>query len=440
MGNPGVPTRLGRLLDAAWLDRSRIARAFGRQHKDDELGTRLHAALACLFLFAVSGPTTVTELAGIPLVVFFLIRVRHTYRIWGDVFMDVRFFLLLALAAWMALSLLWSPNAAQGLDELGSMRWAWCMLVLWPVIDRREVLIAAYAGGLLLGNGAQLAHALQDPLGFELWSRFPGRVSGWWDPVVGGSMLCAALGLHLPAALMGLGRTRLFGAIGSLVTLAGIVATGTRGAWIAAALLVAIVTLVAIVRAERRRRALVTMAIVAAIIATATIAALTRGETALGDRVRTGWSEVTAAVRDGEFHSDTGARVYMNARAFDALARHPVRGVGAGGYRSWVNAHDPENRDIAHDHAHSAPLHAGATLGLVGLAIMGLILACGLRAGLGACRGNLGSYAAGPAFAMVGLALAGLFDTVQLNAQTAAQIGILIALCPPVLPPTFRNA
>ena len=144
-------------------------------------------------------------------------------------------------------------------------------------------------------------------------------------------------------------------------------------------------------------------------------------------------------MQDGEFHSDTGARVYMNARAFDALARHPVRGVGAGGYRSWVNAHDPQNRDLAHDHAHSAPLHAGATLGLVGLALMGLILACVVRAGLGACRGNLGSYAAGPAFAMVGLALAGLFDTVQLNAQTAAQFGVLIALCPPVLPRQLRN-
>jgi hypothetical protein len=42
---------------------------------------------------------------------------------------------------------------------------------------------------------------------------------------------------------------------------------------------------------------------------------------------------------------------------------------------------------------------------------------------------GLGSYAAGPAFALLGLLLAGLFDPVHLNAQTGAIMAALMALC-----------
>ena len=42
---------------------------------------------------------------------------------------------------------------------------------------------------------------------------------------------------------------------------------------------------------------------------------------------------------------------------------------------------------------------------------------------------GMGSYAAGPAFALLGLLLAGLFDPVQLNAQTAALMATLMGLC-----------
>jgi len=47
----------------------------------------------------------------------------------------------------------------------------------------------------------------------------------------------------------------------------------------------------------------------------------------------------------------------------------------------------------------------------------------------GLTRDTLGSYDAGPAFAIVGLMLAGLFDPVHINAQTAAFLFTLFAIC-----------
>jgi hypothetical protein len=45
---------------------------------------------------------------------------------------------------------------------------------------------------------------------------------------------------------------------------------------------------------------------------------------------------------------------------------------------------------------------------------------------------GLGSYAAGPGFAIIGLLMVGMFDPVQLNAQTGALLATLFALslCP----------
>jgi hypothetical protein len=60
--------------------------------------------------------------------------------------------------------------------------------------------------------------------------------------------------------------------------------------------------------------------------------------------------------------------------------------------------------------------------------LIGLMVVCvwnGLREGCGWARG----YDAGPALALVGLVCAGLFDSVQVNQQTAYWMWLLVALC-----------
>jgi len=140
-----------------------------------------------------------------------------------------------------------------------------------------------------------------------------------------------------------------------------------------------------------------------------------------------------------DFASDTGARVLMGVLAIQAFKHHPVIGVGAGGYQPWAREQfraaglDPDVAPI-HKHSHSAPLHIAATTGLIGVLLAGLVGAIALKGGFaelgppGPTTG-MGSYAAGPAFALLGLLLAGLFDPVQLNAQTGAVMAALMGLC-----------
>jgi O-antigen ligase len=129
----------------------------------------------------------------------------------------------------------------------------------------------------------------------------------------------------------------------------------------------------------------------------------------------------------------------MWAFAERAVMQHPLRGVGAGGYKKWtleeIHRHDPTITDAPiHSHCHSAPLQVAATTGLIGLALAGGVVIRALRGGFSELgppgeRTGLGSYAAGPAFAILGLMLAGLFDPVQINTQTGALLMTLMGMC-----------
>lgn len=421
----------------------RVQAAFDYQYRHDAIGHRLHVVFALVWCFFLAWPTTWVELAALPLYAFGLIRVLNVWRTWPSVLLSPPLILLYAWAAWNLLSLAWSADPRQGLEELGRLRFAAVVWMLWPVIDRRTWFIWTVAAGFLAGNLVQAAHLAGAWLDIPAlqWGRLPDRYSAWWDPVVGGTLLVGALGLHLPAALMGRGRERLVAAAGAAATALAVLATGTRGAWIAAAALIALASAVALIRALRAGRTPSRRASLFALGALALV--LLAGGLLVGPsvarRATEAWTEVTAALR-GDYSSYTGARVLMNRLAIKAWAQHPVRGVGAGGYRDWVDREIDSwptdgPRPPSHAHAHSTPLHVAATTGTVGLLIAAAFLAVTLAGALARDQLSpqwepraLGSYAAGPAFALIGLALAGLFDVIHVNAQTAALLFTLVAL------------
>jgi O-antigen ligase len=352
-------------------------------------------------------------------------------------------------------TLAWSPEVKQGLREVGANRWVWAIVLLWPVMMHRTLLIAALAAGFLCGNMSQLLHAVGQAWSIEwlVWPRLEDRNSGWWDPVVGGTLLVGALGLHLPAAAMGRGLARALGLAGTVVTLLAIVATGTRGAWIAAAGLVVIVAGVAVamrLRASSRlsiersgrseRTEGVTRGSSVAKIGTAALVILIAGVVgwvAVGDsalrRIAEARQEVSRA-QEGDYETYTGARLLMAQWAARAVREQPM-GVGAGGYRAWVHERMRERGaeqlvPYVHGHAHNALLHIGATVGVVGLVLAGMVMLAGLWGGFSHLGpGGLGSYSAGPGFALVGLVLVSMFDVVHLNAQTGALLAGLLGLC-----------
>lgn len=441
---PGLLTRLwrGGLVSQETIDRLHESQAV------DRLGDRAHLITACIFCAMVAAPMSFIEFAGVPMWVTFFLRLGIRWRqgMWklcACVFVQPLFWALLLWTAWQFTALIWSSNRSLGLEEIGSLRWAWAIIILYPVLDRRRALIIALACGYLVANGVQALHFAGTLVGWEAvtFGRMPDRISGWWQPVVGGTMLVGALGLHLPAALMGRGRVQALAIAGAGVTLLGIIATGSRGPWLAALALIAIVGACAIwsIRPGRRLRVMVIGAVVVVIVGAAAWLAI--GDS-VSRRVALARQEIGSAIQEKRFDSDTGARLLMWWWCVEAAKERPIIGVGTGGFSSWVAQHleeqgiDPGERRI-HDHAHSTMLHVLATTGAVGVLFGGLVVIVALRGGLVGIS-SLGTYDAGPFFAIIGLMLAGLFDPVHVNAQTSAMLILLLALCQYARPSEHR--
>jgi O-antigen ligase len=381
------------------------------------------------------------------------------HRMLGPLVWDPLIRVFVLFIAWLGLSALWTHGGSRHwLDDGQSLRFALLLPALYPVLDRRGLLLAALTLGLLCGQGSQLVHLFSQWAGHTVFDRDPHRISGWWDPVIAGSLLCACLGLLL-------GRVRPDASLprrwlpAILTTLLAIAITGTRGGWIAAVLLI-IVAAALMLRSTSRRRAVLVLAAVTTLLAIAAAAVLAAPP--IRARFDRAVSEVRSALTTNDYTTDTGLRIAMAHWAVIEFTSHPLRGVGAGGYRPFAAARctvPPPTRDAAkpdaepprkpkrrspaieparpidpdtklplpHAHAHSWFLHTLATLGLPGLVLLLTALAIALRP-LWSRAAALDPTARIAAFGLLGLTLAGLFDTIHVNQQTAYMLFVLLAL------------
>jgi len=458
---------------AAWLGGSLWNRAhaqadFDRQRNEKSFLYHAHIATAFFWCFMVGWPTTFVELAGGGVIACALLRLPTTWRVYKEFLTQPLVIVASAFLLWHALSLLWTQDRAQGILQASQARWAWTFFALWPVMTERRKLLAALAVGLLCGNASQIAHAIGTHWHIDAlrWDRAIDRNSGWWKPVVGASMLSGALGLHLPAALRGVGPARWLGITGSAITLVGVFATGSRGAWIAASALLLIAAVLSVAVAKRRRRAIVALASAAVVFGIVIAIAWPRIGPAIERRVELARADIHAALDRGDYASDTGARIAMAMWAVQAFKAHPIIGVGAGGYQAWVRTQqladqtqdqvqdqtqdqvqgqlprqvpsDRPPRDPVHTHAHNSILHIAATTGIVGVVLALAALAITLRNAAALALLGGGGYSAGPFYALLGLVLVSPFDPVHINSQTAAFLTTLLALSPSWMPRTTK--
>lgn len=414
----------------SYIDRERCAAAFVRMHRRDAIGDRVMLGLGTLGLVCLFGPITMAEIAMIPLFVFFLVRVINTFPIWIHGFGQPSVLVSIVLLAWMGLALIWSEDRTQGLEEMGALRWLFAMGFLFPLIEKRGLLIGAMCIGIAIGQLGQVLDAF-DGFGIEpiaaLVENHEGRIAGWWHPVVGGGILVAAMGLHMPAALWGSCRTRWIGIGGFTISAIGVLATGTRGAWGASVLLcvVGVVVMLFVRRVPLKRIALV-----------GALGALLVGVTGfvIRDSIMIRINETRAELQEietGDFSSYSGRRVRMAQEAISAFQSHPIQGVGTGSFEPWCASQG----QAYGAHAHNGALHVLATLGLVGgviwAALLLVVLVNAYRWGM---RPGAAAYAMGPMLGIVGLLFASLTDCVQINAHSVAMLGILIGLCPAYAP------
>ncbi len=436
-----MPRRAGRavlgLIDGSYISTGACDEAFKRMHTQDQIGDRLHLIFAWIGCVGLLGPQTIAQIAMAPVFVFFFVRVLNTSRIWIHGFGQPAVLTALALAAWMAGTLLWSADILSGLHEMAQLRWVLLAGLLYPVIEKRTVLIWALLVGYLFVMLAQVIDAFNgfgNPVLAEYFWHDPARISGWFQPVVGGSVLVAGLGLVLPIAAFDHGKMRLFGIIGSLLMMGSIVVTGSRGAWIAMVALMMFVALFAVFARRVRFRSIVLGGCVAAVVFSAVV--FLAGNS-IRHRIDLARADLSHAI-DGQYNTDTGARILMMKMAAKATAAHPIAGVGVGGYKDWASSRTMQG-DSIHDHAHNTPLHLSATTGLVGFGLACLLLVVLVRNSFKAAThfaGDSGGYgfSIGPMFAIIGLAMVSMTDAVLINAQTSALLGVLAALSPAYAP------
>jgi O-antigen ligase len=419
-----------RYVTGAYVDRDPCDAAFERMHRRDAIGDKVMLTLGVLGLISLFGPITMMEIAMIPFFVFFLIRVINTFPVWIHGFGQPTVLAALALVAWMFVALIWSEDRAHGLSEIGRLRWLFMMGFLFPIIEKRAVLVGAICVGIALGQVGQVLDAFNgfgiEPIA-KLVENHEGRIAGWWHPVVGGGILVAAMGLHMPAALWGSGSARMVGIAGLSVSAIGVLATGTRGAWAAAALL-CVVGLLLMVRVRRvpMKRVALAGAIGAALLGVTGFV--------IRDSIMIRINETRTELREmesGDYSSYSGRRVQMAHEAIGAIRAHPIHGVGTGSYQHWCASQS----QAYGAHAHNSTLHILATLGIVGgllwAGLMVVVLANAYRWGIYA---GASPYAMGPLLAIVGLMLASTTDSVHINAQSVALLGVLVALCPAYAP------
>ena len=436
--------RVGLFLDGGWIDRARAQRAYASQVIRDKLGYSVMIWMNAVMMALACLPDRTVEISVLAVQVYWIMRLWSTWRTaWRPMFMPLG----LALAAfvfWSMIATSWSLDPHHGWNEFGKLRWLSFVLVLWPVMDQRAVLIRGLCAGLLLGNLSQVGLAIArhfniyNPYEFFTghtldWMTDHDRLGGWWHPLAAGSMLVAALGLHLPAALMGAGRTRVVAAVLAAVSLIGIIATGTRGALLAACGLLFIAAVVMVIKARPKLRTL-GLGFAALVI----VGGL--GMATLGGRIMRradmAIREVSDALHGQNLTSDNGARVQMAQWAIQAVRERPLTGIGAGGYQAFCRAQlvaagkDPESVKTF-EHAHNSLLHIAATLGLVGVGLALCVVVTSLWGAFAdLSREQWGTYAAGPGMALVGMYLVSMTDPVHFNTQTAILLGILLALSP----------
>ncbi len=299
---------------------------YGREY--DALGHHIHTVLALIYLVLLPLATAPKDWAFGLLVIWTLIRLPHTWRSYRAFFGLPLLWVTLAWVGWQATSFLWSQNLPQAWDEFKVQRMLVTPLVLWPILDRTPWLVMAALAGALAQNSMQVAQELKwidIPIGEE------GRLRGLIHPIHAGMWFGAAMIWHLSATINIRGWGRWVSVWLMVISLAGLIATGSRGPWIAAAmaLLAAMVGIPWRRPVTRKPAAIVTMVGVAAVIGLAVF-----GQSMIRPRLADAGAEIDDARQRQIYWSSTGLRLALWDWAAQVWRSSPIIGVGEGDFRA----------------------------------------------------------------------------------------------------------
>jgi O-antigen ligase len=346
-------------------------------------GDRIHFTLAILYAWTLPFAPAPEGPLLIATVITSLLRLPQTYRLVPFLVRDVSLWLLFAWIGWTALSMMWTVNTPQGVEELRAFRAILIPIAIFPLLDRLPWLIVAAIIGALMQNVMQITSY------FDLFGDTApnGRTGGLHHTIMAAAWFAVIFSWALGAVLSTRGRRRLLAGLVSGCMLLGLLATGSRGAWLSVIIGLPIGFGVRwLARRFIGRNDADAFALSwrpAAIVACTLIVAGAAAWPILQPRIDAAVDEYHAARNDGVYWTSVGLRVGIWNWGTEAWTLKPVRGHGAGSFRDAlfeVPAFRSLNEDNAHRssrisyltrrHAHSTPLHTLITTGLVGFVLV----------------------------------------------------------------------
>ncbi len=410
-------------------DEATIAASVDYARARDPIGHAVHTLLGCLYL-GVAGLSTASEsIAFVLLVGYAALRAPNLWRAWMPLIAAPVLWAMVAFFAWAALSLAWSPDIAAGRGVLGGSRAILLVFALYPIRSSWRMLLGSLLASMCLQSCIQLAQAI------GLLAPHPRngiRHAGLYSHP---GHLCT---YHAAALLIAVAWLReATSRTARTLLLATCVCTGTglaiafgRGAIVALAISLPLLC-VALwrffgVSARTMRVAFVALAIIATGVAGVAIATgaggITRGATDVKDIADVG--------------SSGGSRVLWWGATFDTFRAHPLIGIGSGGTRAGflvnptIRAAADRRPDLgieffAHEHPHSMYLQTMSELGLVGVALLLLIVALAARDAWTSAK--LRPILCGVAAALLMWSIAAGFDALHTAGRTATLATALLS-------------
>jgi len=425
---------------------AKIDERFAEVRERDAVGHRVHVAFAMAHAFALPLAPAPEAIAFGLLVLYAVIRLPNTWRLYPRV---LRAPALLAFAAWMAVhaaSILWSIDQAEGLTELKAFRVILLPLALWPVLDCVAWILGSLLGGVLVMNGIQMAQLLNL---FGLSTQGDDRARALLHPIQTSAFSLAAVTLYVAAAApaarawaAGAKRWLLATLGGGGAALAGLVFAGSRGAWIAAAVVLPIMIIVIVVRRGMSARALaISIVVLAGLVAPVGYF----GGGYVVRRVHDGIAEYRAAIHEGDYLSGVGKRVVMLIWAWRFFEESPAFGRGAGSFReltrdtaeyaamlaeSHVVRRSMERGDggdgrLTAAHPHSMYLHVLTSTGILGAVPFVAFLVLVVRQVIRSPRDH--PFALAMPFVLLGWLIGTQFDCFNLNGHLFGLLGLVMA-------------
>jgi O-antigen ligase len=210
-------------------------------------------------------------------------------------------------------------------------------------------------------------------IGYQRWGMGLERPGGLINSITFGDiMLCMGL-MCLAGTLDFAGRSALWPGLGALAGLAGSIATGTRGGWIAIGFSVLLFGRYGHVLRGRWRKGLALLAL-ALLVSTYFIP-----QTGARARIDDGFSDVHQYFNGGPTYTSVGIRLELWRSALQLIERHPLLGASVPTVRAEMAQLVAEHRVhpyvLQFDHYHNDILQALVFGGVVGLIVWGATLA-----------------------------------------------------------------